>query len=996
MENKYSKNTEFGNVRNNKYRDKKYYAGNRNFKRYTGKNSNDTADENYAAQRSGKDGNEQRPFKYNKNGYSGRRNRYNQHRRPFLRLPREKYFFFLKAKPKKTDSRTILRNLIKAVTGNFEMPLLMPIKPVPPIEEVHSDGVFTAIIKDNKIISVPEPHLANNEPRIESAADSEEIKTHFIPVKFGKKNYRRNRRFSFSIMQQDEETLFDALDYCIGRRAFIASHPGPQKKMQPFRNFIKAEIGGGAGKISVASSPIDGGKKFTNLEIGLSGPHSDSRQTSDQPAARPLTDWIDAVKKENDAAKKQPHVIISFGKYKIQSAAGQNKKKPNKYALEAVSAKEEIIELPPEEFIKMTFPDGTPQQKAKEASKRQILTTAIAPEVLTDFSNPDLSPAKTMLEHAAYVLKNEFSVIEGTRIMLGVSGGADSMAMLNIFVQLAPRFRYALYVAHFNHKLRGADSDSDEELVKSTCARYGVKCYCESADIAKAARDMSVSTEEAARFYRYKMYERLAGNLQLDYVATAHNLDDSVETFFLNLMRGTGLKGLSGIPRRRFLFKNTFMIRPMLDFRKPDIYNYAGLVNLEWHEDQTNKDTDFTRNRVRMKLLPMLREEFSPAIFELVKRTEDLIAGADSFIDSYIRDSLPKIIKERRKDGFSYYPAQLDTFPVYIRGELVRRAISEIYKIIPPNSNIIGRIINLKNSESGAVINLNKTIFAAKDRDCITFGLRANVENFSAKITPPGTFLLDNGTLVISEIERKNVRFTIKPTIEFFDRDLIAPDLTVRTWKPGDEFIPIGMQGNMKVSNFLTNQKIPNTEKRSVKVLLSGDKIAWVIGYRIGNSFKVTDKTQNVLKAEFIPNEKPKDEEKPKSDEVKNPKNDEKIKTEKQTAEKKESTDKSAGSEKSAAPRKENAFRKEDKKPAAADGGENAKKSQSESAGKNIYGNKSEINGDAAENSDGKIKKNRGRNRRIIRRTKKPVEADKPKQNSKKYYRSKPNRQNKQ
>ena len=891
MKEKNSNNTEVGKVRYRKRREKNYSAGKRDFNRINKKNFNGKADNNDVQQQHKQSSETSSgPRKFYRNGYYRRRNTYGR-QRPSLRMPGEENFMFLKARPKKKNSREILTNLINTVTGNFMMPLFTPTAappiPVIPHGNAKSENVFVALIKDNKVIANPLP--AKESGNVSALTPSpgnptEETRTQFSRLKFGKRNYRPNRVYSFRITRDEnlEENLLEARDYFVGHRAFAASHPGPQRKFSNFRNFCGITFGGKT-KYSVSMlaaktdrqpaakdapkaatlatalpkilSSIDYGRRNATHASFLDVPTATSSTSATSTAPEKFyEDWISALKTENESEHRQPTVNLLIAKNKnlLGNTNPRPKKKQNKYALEAVNAKDEVIELPPEDFIKMTFPNGTPDDKNKEVSKRQILRTVISASSITDFSKPELSPAKAIMERVAYILQNEFSIIEGSRVMLGVSGGADSMTMLHIFAQLTRRFNNALYVAHFNHKLRGQDSDDDEALVKSVCDSYGIKCYTESADIAKAATNLGVSTEEAARFYRYKMYERLAGNLQLDFVATAHNLDDSVETFFLNLMRGTGLKGLSGIPRSRHLLKNTFMIRPMLDFRKSEIYDYAKLLDLQWHEDRTNQDTDFTRNRIRMKLLPMLREEFSPAIFELIRRTEGLIAGADNFISSYITNSFNGIIKDRRKDGFTYYPAQLDTFPVYIRSELIRRAITEVFKVMPPNSKIMTRILNLKNSNPGATIKINKTIFAAKDRDCITFALQSSVENFQTKIIPPGEWELDNGKLVISDINRKNVKFNPDPCIEFFDKDLLSNDIIIRTWKPGDEFVPLGMQGNMKVSNFLTNQKVPATEKRFVKVMLVNNKIAWLIGYRISNLYKVTDETSNAVKAEFF------------------------------------------------------------------------------------------------------------------------------------------------
>lgn len=539
---------------------------------------------------------------------------------------------------------------------------------------------------------------------------------------------------------------------------------------------------------------------------------------------------------------------------KYQKKKKKKKNQVNKYEAEALASKDEVIELPPEDYIKMTFPEISEHKHELEeipVSRISSFTEINPNRKINNFTK--VSPLiQEMINSVKQKLSEEFYSFTNARFLLAVSGGVDSIVMLDIMAQLADELKITISVAHFNHNLRGLSSDNDEELVKKICLSYGIKCYIGSENIIKYASDNAISIEQAARHRRYKMFERLSGNLKIDFVTTAHTADDSVETFLLNLLRGTGLTGLSGIPRKRHLVKNTYIIRPIIDFKKSDIYQYAKERNLQWREDESNTLTNYTRNKIRLELLPKIQQDFSPAIFDLINRTSRLIRGADEFINEFVENAVDTIIKDRRKDRFYISISQLETYSEFIQGEVIRACLSNVFKLLPPNIKVIDRVLALINSPSGAIADINKQIYALKDRGVIIFAQRTPIDSVNMLIDRNCEINLEFATLKLTPIDRKSVEFTKDPLVEYLDADLLPAKLQLRNWEQGDEFKPLGMDGTMKISDFLINQKIPSVEKRGVIVLSTKTDIIWVVGRRLSNTYKVTGNTQKVIKAELI------------------------------------------------------------------------------------------------------------------------------------------------
>lgn len=467
---------------------------------------------------------------------------------------------------------------------------------------------------------------------------------------------------------------------------------------------------------------------------------------------------------------------------------------------------------------------------------------------------PALPPELYLLvERTEKYMFNELNAHSDSTILLTVSGGVDSMVMLDILAYISLKHNLLLHVAHCNHHLRGNDSMEDEKLVRRAAANYGFHFHHTSLKVEEFATRHKLSIEQAARTLRYQFFERMAKTAQAELVATAHTADDCAETFLLNLLRGTGLTGLAGIPARRELTKKIHIIRPLLMLTKSELYNYANVRGLHWREDVSNTSLLYTRNKVRLQLLPSLKEQFSPAVVEILNRTARLLHGADELITEKADAMMPKLLRSIDKSTFALSIPYFDSVNDFMKGEILQKILLEKYQSLPVSMHTIDRIIALTQSQIGAVCEITSAVSALRERTEIVFQRNEVQEEIDYLIGKISELKTESFHLILKEIPRKEVQFSENPNIEFFDADLLPLWLTFRNWQNGDRIQPLGMNGTMTVGNFLTNEKVSLIDKKKSLVLCAGNEVVWLCSRRASDKFKVTASTKRVIRLEFTP-----------------------------------------------------------------------------------------------------------------------------------------------
>ena len=431
-------------------------------------------------------------------------------------------------------------------------------------------------------------------------------------------------------------------------------------------------------------------------------------------------------------------------------------------------------------------------------------------------------------EFLGFVNENRLFSRQG-KVLLAVSGGIDSMVMASLFLDAG--INHA--IAHCNFSLRGSESDGDEKFVGDYAAAHNIPFFTVKFDTLAYAAARGISVQMAARELRYEWFGKIVTEEEFDAVSVAHNLNDNVETFFINLLRGTGITGLTGMRPHHGI-----VIRPLLFATREEIKKYAGEKGITYREDSSNQQIKYTRNRIRHRVLPEL-EGVTPNSLASISATIEHLNNANTILDICLEDVRKSIFKPSGDD------IKVDVKAI----QSLRSSdefIFELFRTYGLTGRQTGELLALMDAPSGKHI-VTQTHKILKDRNSLYISEKTETESPYFEFWSIDDMRISGLFSDLSLVDAELVSFSPGDRTAYLDLSLINFPLSVRRWQPGDRFTPFGMNGFKKISDFLIDEKIPVNVKDKVLVLLSGDTVIWVIGHRTDDRFRVTEKTEKVL-----------------------------------------------------------------------------------------------------------------------------------------------------
>lgn len=436
-----------------------------------------------------------------------------------------------------------------------------------------------------------------------------------------------------------------------------------------------------------------------------------------------------------------------------------------------------------------------------------------------------------MIEKVRSYIKENRLLKPDDRVIVGLSGGMDSMTLIDVLLSLG----YNCMAVHCNFHLRGEESERDAAFVEQWCESAKVELVSVDFDTYRYAAEHKISIEMAARELRYKWFEDIRKKHHADAIAVAHHRDDLAETVLLNLIRGTGIRGLSGISP-----KNNFIVRPLLGVSRDEIEAYVDERKLPFIFDSSNSDDAFVRNFLRLNVIPLL-EKINPSVKNSIYRTAQHVGEARKIYDFYVEN--------QKKAIFAGNRINIDKLKTTLSPATM------LFEILSPfgfNASVIEDICQCLDSIPSKVFYSNDYRLIKDRKDLILD--KISDENLSQR-----EYAIDKVSQEITYPIRLKISFlsgniTINKDARFLyaDADKLSFPLTLRKWQPGDWFIPFGMKGRKKLSDFFTDRKFSLPDKENAWVLTSDEDIVWVVGERSDDRFKITESTENVLVMEFI------------------------------------------------------------------------------------------------------------------------------------------------
>jgi tRNA(Ile)-lysidine synthase len=460
-----------------------------------------------------------------------------------------------------------------------------------------------------------------------------------------------------------------------------------------------------------------------------------------------------------------------------------------------------------------------------------------------------MATARTFLTRFHEYCRRRQLLVERDRVIVAVSGGVDSSVLLDLLARERPVLRLEILVAHFNHRLRGVESDGDEVFVVERARQLGIECFVERADTGQIADQSGTGIQETARKLRYDFFERLLVSTGFAKIATGHNADDNAETVLLNMIRGAGVQGLAGIPVFR---RDPGVIRPLLFAPRPEIERYALEEGITSRQDSSNAKNDYARNLLRHNILPIIQERLNPSVVQTLLRSAELFRELEVYLQHQARACLDLVMTAHSGAEVHLSIPKMRSTPVLLQQYVVLLVGEDLTKK-QLESDHVAAALGQMNGMTGSWVELGEGYVVYRDRESLVFRRCTAHRDFHIMVRTDQRYELSGFKFSSALMDRPPGIVPNGEGAEYVDADRVGPgELVLRTWKEGDVFVPLGMTAPKKLSDFFIDAKVPLFEKRSFPILETrGGEIVWVCGQRIDDRFKITEGTRRVLKLEF-------------------------------------------------------------------------------------------------------------------------------------------------
>ncbi len=443
----------------------------------------------------------------------------------------------------------------------------------------------------------------------------------------------------------------------------------------------------------------------------------------------------------------------------------------------------------------------------------------------------------------------KYNMIEmNDKIVVGVSGGPDSMCMLHILLQFKEKYNLSIYGAHLNHQFRGEEADKDARYVKDICRDWGIPFFLKVFDVPAYARESGLSAEDAGRIIRYRLYDEVVNNVGANKIAVAHNLNDHIETIFMNLIRGSGVEGLIGIEAVR-----DNIIRPLINTDRKDIEEYCDTNCIIPRIDKTNLEPIYGRNKVRLELIPYIEENLNVNIMNTLNRFSDIVFIENDFLDKESQKAFLDVAKHF-DNNIKYSIIKLSNLHTALKRRVIRIGIEKLSGSL---KNIeykhIEDILSIIDNKTGSAVMLPKGIIAyvSYDNLIIKHNIKEETEKFCYNLEfDKDNFITSMGLSVLVETVdiKKIAHLKYMPNEVYIDKEGIKDRLVIRNRNAGDLFSPIGFKGSKKLKSYFIDEKVPREERDSIELIADGKEIVWVVGKRLSEKYKITENTKEAVR----------------------------------------------------------------------------------------------------------------------------------------------------